>query len=127
MSQTINKTPTRATALKTLERLFMMDKAVAKPIETRSKNFKAIPKRRGGQIWTKRPNKVHPELVKGKSATIKFEVALAWTDANRELFASFANGIPTGAGGTHEAATRDAVTVAEDVLLTAAMATLRPR
>jgi hypothetical protein len=68
---TINKTPTRATALKTLERLFMMDKAVAKPIETRSKNFKAIPKRRGGQIWTKRPNKVHPELVKGKSATIK--------------------------------------------------------
>lgn len=43
---------------------------------------------------------------------IKFEVALAWTDANRELFASFANGIPTGGGGTHEAGTRDAITKA---------------
>ena len=47
-----------------------------------------------------------------EGGTIKFEVALAWTDANRELFASFANGIPTGGGGTHEAGTRDAVTKA---------------
>ena len=68
---TINKTPNRASAVKTLERLFMMDKAVATPIERRSRNFKAMPKRRGGQIWTKRPNKVHPELSKGKSATIR--------------------------------------------------------
>src|SRR5690242_5090504 len=68
---TINKTPTRAAAVKTLERLFMMDKTIAKPIAQRSRNFKELPKRRGGQIWTKRPNKVHPELSRGKSATIK--------------------------------------------------------
>jgi DNA gyrase subunit B/topoisomerase-4 subunit B len=47
-----------------------------------------------------------------KSSGFKFEVALAWTDANRELFASFANGIPNSSGGTHEAGTRDAVTKA---------------
>ncbi len=47
-----------------------------------------------------------------KGPTVKFEVALAWTDANRELFASFANGIPTGGGGTHEAGTRDGITKA---------------
>ena len=68
---TINKSVTRASARKTLERLFMMDKTVSKPMATRSRNFKELPKRRGGQIWTKRPNKLHPELVKGKSATIK--------------------------------------------------------
>jgi len=68
---TINKRVNRATARKTLERLFMSDKAVAAPLETRSKNFKEMPKRRGGQIWTKRPNKLHPELDKGAAATIK--------------------------------------------------------
>ena len=68
---TISKNITRDTARKTLERLFMMDKAVAGPIATRSRNFKEMPKRRGGQIWTKRPNKIHPGLTKGASATIK--------------------------------------------------------
>ena len=68
---TINKTVNRAAARKTLERLFMMDRAVSKPIEQRSRNFKELPKRRGGQIWTKRPNKVHPALDKGASATIR--------------------------------------------------------
>jgi hypothetical protein len=67
---TVNKTITRDAARKTIERLFLKDKAVAKPIETRSRNFIELPKRRGGQIWTKRPNKVHPELNKGASATI---------------------------------------------------------
>ena len=67
---TINKTINRDAARKTLERLFMKDKAVARPIATRSRNFIELPKRRGGQIWTKRPNKVHPELIKGASATI---------------------------------------------------------
>src|SRR4051794_31611611 len=51
---TISKTPTRATARKTLERLFMGDRAIAGPIAVRSRNFKEMPKRRGGQIWTKR-------------------------------------------------------------------------
>jgi hypothetical protein len=68
---TISKNITRGTARKTIERLFMMDKAVAGPIALRSKNFKEMPKRRGGQIWTKRPNKLHPALNKGVSATIK--------------------------------------------------------
>ena len=67
---TINKTINRAAARKTIERLFMMDKAIRTPIERRSRNFKELPKRRGGQIWTKRPNKVHPTLAKGASATV---------------------------------------------------------
>jgi DNA gyrase subunit B/topoisomerase-4 subunit B len=47
-----------------------------------------------------------------KENGVKVEVALAWSDGTRELFASFANGIPTGGGGTHEAGARDAVTKA---------------
>ena len=68
---TIQKTINRASARKTLERLFMSDKTVAKPIERRSRNFIPLPKRRGGQIWTKRPNKVHPSLDRGAAATIR--------------------------------------------------------
>ena len=67
---TVSKSITRDSARKTLERLFMKDKAVAQPMEARSRNFKELPKRRGGQIWTKRPNKLHPDLSKGTSATI---------------------------------------------------------
>lgn len=66
----ISKTISRASAKKTLERLFMKDKAVAGPIERRSRNFKEQPKRRGGVIWTKRPNKIHPQLNPGDSASI---------------------------------------------------------
>jgi len=68
---TITKTINRAGARKTIERLFLQDKAVYRPIEIRSANFKELPKRRGGQIWTKRPNKVHPILTTGKAATVK--------------------------------------------------------
>jgi hypothetical protein len=68
---TISKTINRAGARKTIERLFLKDKAIAKPIALRSRNFKELPKRRGGQIWTKRPNKVHPNLERGQAATIK--------------------------------------------------------
>ena len=68
---TIQKTITRDAARKTLERLFMKDKSVAAPIEDRAANFKELPKRRGGCIWTKRPNKVHLDLCKGTTATIK--------------------------------------------------------
>jgi hypothetical protein len=68
---TINKNITRDAARKTLERLFMSDKAVRIPIAKRERNFKDLPKRRGGVIWTKRPNKVHPALAKGTVATIK--------------------------------------------------------
>ena len=68
---TISKNINRASAKKTLERLFMLDKSIVKPIERRSRNFKPIPKRRGGVIWTKRPNKVHPTLDRGAAATFK--------------------------------------------------------
>jgi hypothetical protein len=68
---TISKNINRASARKTIERLFLLDKSVSKPIARRSRNFKELPKRRGGVIWTKRPNKVHPELATGKSATFK--------------------------------------------------------
>jgi len=67
---TISKAITRASAEATLERLFMRDKAVWGPIAARAANFKAKPKRRGGCIWTKYPNKVHPTLVVGVKATI---------------------------------------------------------
>jgi len=68
---TINKHIARASAKKTLERLFMQDKSVTAPLDARSKNFIELPKRRGGCIWTKRVNKIHPELKNGASATIK--------------------------------------------------------
>ena len=68
---TITKTLNRQSARKTLERLFMKDKTVRHPLKKRSRNFKELPKRRGGQIWTKRPNKLHPELNRGASATVK--------------------------------------------------------
>jgi hypothetical protein len=68
---TISKQITRDSARKTLERLFLKDKAVCAPLDARSANFKELPKRRGGCIWTKRPNKVHPDLKQGAAATIK--------------------------------------------------------
>jgi len=68
---TISKTVNRESAKKTLTRLFMQDKAIRQPLEARSANFKELPKRRGGQIWTKRPNKVFPALARGTAATIK--------------------------------------------------------
>lgn len=68
---TISKTISREGARKTIERLFMKDRAIARPIEQRSKNFVSIPKRRGGQIWVKWPNKVHPILKTGVAADVK--------------------------------------------------------
>jgi hypothetical protein len=68
---TVSRAITREAARKTIERLFMRDKEVRRPIDIRSRNFKELPKRRGGCIWTKRPNKVHPVLEKGASATVK--------------------------------------------------------
>src|SRR5438552_11930559 len=68
---TVSKHISREAARKTLERLFMKDKSIARPIAVRSANFEELPKRRGGCIWTKRPNKVHCDLKQGASATIK--------------------------------------------------------
>ena len=68
---TISKTINREAARKTIERLFRTDKVVVAPIEAREANFKALPKRRGGRIWTKRPNKVHLPLNRGDAATVR--------------------------------------------------------
>ena len=68
---TITKSINRASARKTIQRLFLEDKSHSDPIEIRSSNFKELPKRRGGCIWTKRPNKVHPPLERGAAATVK--------------------------------------------------------
>jgi hypothetical protein len=68
---TISRNISRESARKTIERLFMKDHAVHSPLEKRSRNFKEQPKRRGGQIWTKRPNKLHPPLDLGTTATIR--------------------------------------------------------
>ena len=67
---TISKTVSRDSARKTLQRLFLQDKAVCAPLDARSRNFIPLPKRRGGCIWTKRVNKVHPALIPGAQATI---------------------------------------------------------
>ena len=39
---TVSKAISRASALKTLERLFMKDRAIARPIEIRSREFQAV-------------------------------------------------------------------------------------
>jgi hypothetical protein len=67
---TINKRVSNEAARKTLERLFMKDKGISGPIALRSRNFIPLPKRRGGCIWTKYPNKVHPVLEKGVAASV---------------------------------------------------------
>ena len=67
---TISKTPTTAAARKTIERLFTKDKALVAPLNARSRNFIELPKRRGGQIWTKRVNKIHLTIEKGLAATV---------------------------------------------------------
>lgn len=68
---TITKAITREQARKTLARLFMTDKVAAAPVLARASNHADKPKRRGGRIWTKRPNKVHIGLDLGAVATIK--------------------------------------------------------
>jgi hypothetical protein len=67
---TISKNINRAAARKTIERLFCKDKTLTAPLKARSRNFITLPKRRGGQIWTKRPNKIHLALAKGDAATL---------------------------------------------------------
>lgn len=68
---TVTKNINRASARKTLERLFAKDKAISKPLALRSRNFIPLPKRRGGCIWTKYPNKLHVVLEQGVAANVK--------------------------------------------------------
>jgi DNA gyrase subunit B len=46
---------------------------------------------------------VHPEAFTAENeGEPRLEVALRWTEATDEVIRSYANGIPTGSGGTHE-------------------------
>ena len=45
-----------------------------------------------------------------RKADPRLDIALCWTDAPRERFRSFVNGIPTNQGGTHEQGIKDALT-----------------
>ena len=68
---TLTRTPTRESARKTIERLFMSDDAFRAPIDARAARHFDQPKRRGGRIYTKYARKVHPTLEKGVSANVK--------------------------------------------------------
>ena len=57
---------------------------------------------------------IHPEAIRietdsADEENTRVEVALQWTELPREEIRSFANGIPTRDGGTHEQGFRDAV------------------
>lgn len=71
LTVTITKTPTRESARKTLERLFMSDGEFRAPIDARAARHTDRPKRRGGRIYTKYTRKVHPEIKSGITATIR--------------------------------------------------------
>ena len=71
LAVTITHTPTRESARKTLERLFMSDAEFRAPIDARAARHTDRPKRRGGRIYTKYTRKVHPELIKGVSASVR--------------------------------------------------------
>ena len=47
-----------------------------------------------------------------REAEPRLDIALAWTDAPRERFRTFVNGIPTRQGGTHAQGIKDAITKA---------------
>jgi DNA gyrase subunit B/topoisomerase-4 subunit B len=66
----------------------------------------AICKRQG-----RAPQMAEPFWFERKSDP-RVEATLLWTDGTRESFVSFANGISTTMGGTHEQGARDAVTKA---------------
>ena len=68
---TLTRTPTRESARKTIERLFMSDGEFRAPIDARAARHSDRPKRRGGRIYTKYARKVHPTLEKGVTATVR--------------------------------------------------------
>src|SRR5699024_6754990 len=50
---------------------------------------------------------VHPEpFALERDNGVRMELALTWTESTDEAIRSFANGIPTAAGGTHESGLR---------------------
>ena len=58
-----------------------------------------------------KPNVADPFYVERRDGFV-IECALAWTEATDERVLSFVNGIPTGAGGTHENGLKNGITKA---------------
>jgi DNA gyrase subunit B len=58
----------------------------------------------GKLVTAKGKRAVHGQLfgLERESSDVRMEVALQWTEATDEVIRSYANGIPTGSGGTHE-------------------------
>ncbi|MFI5308530.1 MAG: type IIA DNA topoisomerase subunit B [Polyangiales bacterium] len=58
----------------------------------------------GKLVAAKGKRAVHPQVFafERESENVRIEVALQWTESTDELIRSYANGIPTGSGGTHE-------------------------
>ncbi len=61
---------------------------------------------------------VHPDVIRletgppSSPTAVQADIAMQWTEATREQISSFANGIPTHHGGTHEAGVREGVRAA---------------
>ena len=72
---TISKTVTRESARKTLERLFMKDKSISKPIEQRSRNFVPLAKRRGGAVWTSPDHSACRACMTSERRALRFALA----------------------------------------------------
>ena len=56
-----------------------------------------------------RPVLREPFVLEAEDSEIRLDIALTWTDETKETFRSFANGIYTLEGGTHEAGLKDSV------------------
>jgi len=58
----------------------------------------------GKLVAAKHKRAVHAQLftLEKESGDIRIEVAMQWTESTDEIVRSYANGIPTGSGGTHE-------------------------
>jgi DNA gyrase subunit B len=53
---------------------------------------------------------VHPQpFTLSRDEDLRFELALSWTEAPEELLKTYANGIPTQSGGTHESGLKQAL------------------
>ena len=54
-------------------------------------------------VVERKKSSIHPEpFTMEANGDIRFELALQWTEAPDEILKSYANGIPTGSGGSHE-------------------------
>ena len=66
--------------------------------------FDALVRERKGTLAHEAPFELLRDPLDGEG---RLELVLGWTEAPREEFRSFVNGIPTGSGGSHEAGLRD--------------------